>query len=218
MIRAEALSEHVSFDGSASLPSEGSGAPIIRYQWQARQGNPAPLRIRCEGPGDSCASARVILPRQDGEYYATLRVTDAQGRRDAVWGVKLRRPDFWPEWRGELKRTKPDLLLLAEASARGPYYFSHGFDVAYDWLMPTSATARPKTSLCSSSSASRGFRPESSSACLRGSRASSTGKLTDLLSGRQVPIRSAAPGRAGLVLPKLSAHLLVDEDAPVRLA
>lgn len=54
-------------------------------------------------------------------------------RVDAAWGVNKRRPDFWSHWRRELKRIDPDLLLLAEASAVDPYYFSHGFDVAYDW-------------------------------------------------------------------------------------
>ncbi len=54
-------------------------------------------------------------------------------RVDAAWGVQLRQPDFWPKWRRELKRIKPDLLLLAEASARDPYWFTNGFDGAYDW-------------------------------------------------------------------------------------
>jgi len=54
-------------------------------------------------------------------------------RTDACWGVKERKPDFWPKWRRELKRIKPDVLLLAEASARDPYYFDNGFDAAYDW-------------------------------------------------------------------------------------
>jgi glycosidase len=54
-------------------------------------------------------------------------------RVDACWGVKERRPEFWPAWRRELKRIKPEVLLLAEASARDPYYVSNGFDAAYDW-------------------------------------------------------------------------------------
>jgi cyclomaltodextrinase / maltogenic alpha-amylase / neopullulanase len=54
-------------------------------------------------------------------------------RVDAAWGVQRRRPDFWPALRRELKRIDPDLLLLAEGSATDPYFFSHGFDVAYDW-------------------------------------------------------------------------------------
>jgi cyclomaltodextrinase / maltogenic alpha-amylase / neopullulanase len=63
-----------------------------------------------------------------------VREFDVDGFRvDAAWGVKERRPDFWPEWRRALKRIKPDLLLLAEASARDPYYFDQGFDAAYDW-------------------------------------------------------------------------------------
>jgi hypothetical protein len=52
---------------------------------------------------------------------------------DAAWAIKERRPDFWLEWRRALKRIKPDLLLLAEAGARDPYYFDNGFDAAYDW-------------------------------------------------------------------------------------
>ena len=63
-----------------------------------------------------------------------VREFDVDGFRvDACWGVQQRRPDFWLEWRRELKRIKPDLFLLAEASARDPYNFENGFDAAYDW-------------------------------------------------------------------------------------
>jgi cyclomaltodextrinase len=63
-----------------------------------------------------------------------VREFDVDGFRvDVAWGVKERKPEFWPRWRRELKRIKPDLLLLAEASARDPYYFDNGFDAAYDW-------------------------------------------------------------------------------------
>ncbi|HVX91982.1 MAG TPA: alpha-amylase family glycosyl hydrolase [Xanthobacteraceae bacterium] len=63
-----------------------------------------------------------------------VREFDVDGFRvDAAWGPRERAPDFWPRWRAELKRIKPDLLLLAEASVRDPYYGRNGFDVAYDW-------------------------------------------------------------------------------------
>ena len=63
-----------------------------------------------------------------------VREFDVDGFRvDAAWGIKERRPSFWLPWRRELKRIKPDLLLIAEASATDPYYFGHGFDAAYDW-------------------------------------------------------------------------------------
>lgn len=63
-----------------------------------------------------------------------VREFDVDGFRvDVAWGPRDRAPEFWPHWRAELKRIKPDLLLLAEASGRDSYYFSHGFDAAYDW-------------------------------------------------------------------------------------
>lgn len=63
-----------------------------------------------------------------------VREFDVDGFRvDVAWGVRERKPEFWPIWREELQRIKPDLLLLAEASARDPYYFQDGFDAAYDW-------------------------------------------------------------------------------------
>jgi cyclomaltodextrinase / maltogenic alpha-amylase / neopullulanase len=63
-----------------------------------------------------------------------VREFDVDGFRvDVAWGVKERAPDFWPEWRAQLHAIKPDLFLLAEASALDPYYFDHGFDAAYDW-------------------------------------------------------------------------------------
>jgi glycosidase len=63
-----------------------------------------------------------------------VRDYDVDGFRvDAAWGPRERAPDFWPRWSTALKRIKPDLLLLAEASAREPYYSDNGFDAAYDW-------------------------------------------------------------------------------------
>lgn len=51
-------------------------------------------------------------------------------RLDAIWGVHRRSPEFLPRIRAHLG---PDVLLLAEASARDGVWAGHGFDVAYDW-------------------------------------------------------------------------------------
>jgi cyclomaltodextrinase / maltogenic alpha-amylase / neopullulanase len=69
-----------------------------------------------------------------GAFVHWVRDVGIDGFRvDAAWGVERRRPSFWPELRTAVKRVNPDVLMLAEASAVDPYYFSHGFDVAYDW-------------------------------------------------------------------------------------
>jgi len=63
-----------------------------------------------------------------------IREYDIDGyRMDMAWAVQERCPDFWVECRKELKRIKPDLLLLAEASAEDANLFNCRFDVAYDW-------------------------------------------------------------------------------------
>lgn len=63
-----------------------------------------------------------------------VREFDVDGFRvDVAWGIRQRKPDFWPRLARTLRELKPDALLLAEASARDDYYFSHGFDAAYDW-------------------------------------------------------------------------------------
>ena len=63
-----------------------------------------------------------------------VREFDVDGFRvDACWGVRERRPEYWPRWRDQLRSVKPDLLLIAEATARDRWYLEHGFDVGYDW-------------------------------------------------------------------------------------
>lgn len=63
-----------------------------------------------------------------------VRELDVDGYRfDVAWGVRERRPDAWAELVSELRRVKPHVLLLAEASSRDRYYAATGFDLAYDW-------------------------------------------------------------------------------------
>lgn len=59
---------------------------------------------------------------------------DVDGFRvDAAWGPRERKPEFWGGLNSHLKELKPDIFLLAEASARDPYYAQNGFHAAYDW-------------------------------------------------------------------------------------
>ena len=59
---------------------------------------------------------------------------DVDGFRcDVAWGVLERNPEFWVEWRRQLKTIKPELFLLAEASATDFALFEDRFDLAYDW-------------------------------------------------------------------------------------
>ncbi len=63
-----------------------------------------------------------------------VRDFDVDGFRvDVAWGIRQRKPDFWPRLSRALKDLKPGVSLLAEASARDGYYVTHGFDAAYDW-------------------------------------------------------------------------------------
>lgn len=62
-----------------------------------------------------------------------LRAFDIDGYRvDAAWGIAQRQPTFYDLWSAQLKATHP-AVLIAEASARDPFYEQHGFDASYDW-------------------------------------------------------------------------------------
>lgn len=63
-----------------------------------------------------------------------VRDFDVDGLRiDAVWGIKERCPAWLAELVAEVRRIKPDALIIAEASARDAEWFDLGFDAAYDW-------------------------------------------------------------------------------------
>lgn len=98
----------------------GSGEPTHYFDWRNLKnlnfGHPEVQRMLIEA------------------FSYWVREFDVDGFRvDVAWGPRQRAPEFWPRWRAALHRIKPDLLLLAEASARDPYYLQNGFDAAYDW-------------------------------------------------------------------------------------
>jgi glycosidase len=70
----------------------------------------------------------------EAAFLHWLRAYGVDGFRvDAAWGIRERAPDFWPELVRALRRERPDAILIAEASARDPYWVANGFDAAYDW-------------------------------------------------------------------------------------
>jgi cyclomaltodextrinase / maltogenic alpha-amylase / neopullulanase len=54
-------------------------------------------------------------------------------RVDVAWGIRQRAPQVWRPLIEELRDIDPAVVMLAEASARDPYYIENGFDLAYDW-------------------------------------------------------------------------------------
>ena len=98
----------------------GRGKPTHYFDW------PHLPNLNFENP-----EVRTMVTEASAHWVRDIGIDGF--RMDVAWGVKRRAPDYWPKWRREMKRINPDLLLLAEASAVDPYYFSHGFDVAYDW-------------------------------------------------------------------------------------
>jgi glycosidase len=63
------------------------------------------------------------------EYW--IKTCDVDGFRcDVAWGVPV---DFWEQARIELEKTKPDIMLLAEADK--PEYLMKAFDLDYSWKL-----------------------------------------------------------------------------------
>ncbi len=54
-------------------------------------------------------------------------------RCDVAWGPMDRDPSYWTDWRDEIRRKRPDLLLLAESGATSFDIFEDRFNLAYDW-------------------------------------------------------------------------------------
>lgn len=99
---------------------DGSGRPVHYFDWtnleNLNYGNPA------------------VRDYMLAAFSYWLRDYHVDGfRLDAAWAVRQRDPRFWPQLRAALARIDPDVILIAEASGRDPYYARHGFDATYDW-------------------------------------------------------------------------------------
>ncbi|MBU0692226.1 hypothetical protein KKH18_10505, partial [bacterium] len=59
---------------------------------------------------------------------------DIDGYRcDVAWGPQQRSPQFWVNWRQQLKEIKPEVMLFAEAGANDFTILTDRFDLAKDW-------------------------------------------------------------------------------------
>ncbi len=117
------------------LDAEKQGKRSVYYDWFDRDANGA---ITHYFDWQHLANLNYDNPQVRNYMKAAFRRMvqkfDVDGFRvDAAWAISRRAPGFWNELRRELQRIKPDVFLLAEASARDPHYFINGFDAAYDW-------------------------------------------------------------------------------------
>jgi len=71
-VRTLVTDASVTLDAGASELAPARAAPIVTYEWRARDGNPAPLS------GLPSRDKQVVLQplAVDGEYFVTLRATD----------------------------------------------------------------------------------------------------------------------------------------------
>jgi cyclomaltodextrinase / maltogenic alpha-amylase / neopullulanase len=117
------------------VDAEEHGSESRYHDWYDRDPNGAPTHyfnwthlpnLNYENP-----EVRAYVDRAFAHWVSEF---DVDGYRvDACWGVQRRRPAYWPAWSRALRDLKPDLLLIAEASARDEYWYESGYDLAYDW-------------------------------------------------------------------------------------
>ncbi len=67
---------------------------------------------------------------------------DVDGYRcDVAWGPMQRSPQFWVNWRQQLKEIKPEICLLAETGANDFAHFTNMFDLCFDWNLHHEGTS-----------------------------------------------------------------------------
>jgi glycosidase len=86
-IRTRTEGTRITLDAGRSERARGLAAPLTRFEWRARSGNPGPLALAAKQPlGERTPVAgeriELTVPERDGDYYVTLRAIDAKGRAD----------------------------------------------------------------------------------------------------------------------------------------
>ncbi|WP_426751175.1 alpha-amylase family glycosyl hydrolase [Myxococcus sp. Y35] len=113
--------------------SKGKQSPYFGYYDRDAQGQPTHYFDWKHLPNLNYDNPDVVAMVQRAFQY-WVREFDVDGFRvDVAWGVKERQPGFWCDLSTALRKEKPDVYLLAEASAHDPYFVSNGFNAAYDW-------------------------------------------------------------------------------------
>jgi len=113
--------------------SEGKTSRYYPFYDRDSQGNPTYYFGWDNLPNLNYSNMEVRTMMTDAlKYWITNFQVDGY-RLDAAWGPRQRAQDFWPKLEASLSAIKSNVLLLAEAGARDPYYFQNGFDLAYDW-------------------------------------------------------------------------------------
>jgi glycosidase len=99
---------------------DANGDPTYYFDWEHLK------NLNYDNPG--------VQKMVTSAFDHWVKEYDVDGFRvDAAWGPRQRKPEFWGHLSQHLREVKPDLFLLAEASARDPYYLRNGFNAAYDW-------------------------------------------------------------------------------------
>ena len=113
--------------------AHGPSSPYWDFYDRDEDGNPTHYFSWTHLPNlnyDNPEVRRVML----AAFAYWVREFDVDGFRiDAIWGVRERNPEWLALLVRELRRLKPEVVLIAEASARDPFYAEQGFDAAYDW-------------------------------------------------------------------------------------
>lgn len=112
---------------------KGKSSDYFDYYARDKKGNATPYFDWEHLPNLNFSNPKVAKMMTDDFAYWMKEFGVDGFRADAAWGITKRNPEFWPELEKSLSAINPDVFLLAEASAKDPYYVKNGFDSAYDW-------------------------------------------------------------------------------------